>query len=174
MINVSCAGGHRDWATFREVNLGMMCSLEAEAPNKFVPHGSLASCGVGRSDAQLTRVCRSRRRMDGAEAPAPTWACPKGPPVQAEVDSRLGKYFERVQDQNGCSSSRGMWREAMADEHKCVLVSVPREQTGERGQHTGGEASSRWWLSCTTRSNAMFVHSGKEQFFLDRARSLND
>jgi hypothetical protein len=114
------------------VSIGVICSEAVPTRNKFVPRAEHANarCGSRRSDSQLTRICRSKRRWKkslpdhSAQLAELAARCPAKRLEPEDVESKLGKYFERAGAGQQCQSRQGMWRLPMSDEHKCVLVSV--------------------------------------------------
>lgn len=120
----------------------MMCdqSLAQEMENKFVPKAhpeDSGICGLTYTDEQLVRRCRARRRSNvvGSGAylaeVAPRAArlrelrCPGAQDMMVDeaLSRKLAKYVARAEALH-CQTHRGMWREEMSEQHKCVILTV--------------------------------------------------
>lgn len=112
-----------------------------EMDNVYVPRvhpEDSGRCGMVYDDQQLVRKCRSRRYdtnlglerhdiLQGITCPAADISL--DPPLAF----KLQKYGERA-EAHQCQSSKGMWREAMSDVHKCVLITVAHIMDFRPGQ----------------------------------------
>lgn len=112
----------------------MLCdkTLWHKMTNKYVPRvhpEDSGRCGMVYNDEVLVYKCRSRRYDRTADRSALLQGirCPNTEAIDLDPDlaRRLQKYGQRAQaPADQCQSSRGMWREAMSDVHKCILITV--------------------------------------------------
>eukprot|EP00929_Paragymnodinium_shiwhaense_P087128 TRINITY_DN47416_c0_g1_i1.p1 TRINITY_DN47416_c0_g1~~TRINITY_DN47416_c0_g1_i1.p1 ORF type:complete len:463 (-),score=56.26 TRINITY_DN47416_c0_g1_i1:49-1437(-) len=133
-----------------------MCDTQSarSMTNTFVPRVHAEDgekCGMVYTDDMLVRRCRSRK-MEWQPLAAQDDAlerirCPDYAgmsSMEPELAFKLRKYGDRAAEPSKqCQSSRGMWREAMSDVHKCVLITV--------GHHLGfrpGQRMLDWGSGC--------------------------
>lgn len=111
----------------------MLCdrSLYHDVLNVYVPRvhpEHTGKCGMVYSDRMLVYRCRSRHPYSSGrrtELLRGIQCAAADIDLDPSMSGKLEKYGARARaPADSCQSAKGMWREAMSDVHKCVLITI--------------------------------------------------